>query len=114
MEELMFRRFALCCGLLVGLAYPVAAEESKSYTIIIKDHRFEPSELKVPAGQKIKLLVKNTDPTAEEFESHDLHREKVIPGGTEAVITLRPLDKGTYKFLGEFNEATAQGQIIAE
>lgn len=103
-------------GLLACLAaFPVAAaDEPNSYTITIKDHRFEPSELKVPAGQKIKLLVKNTDATAEEFESHDLHREKVIPGGTEAVITLRPLDKGTYKFFGEFHEETAKGQIIAE
>lgn len=110
----MVHRFILCCSLLVGLALPVMAEEPNTYTITIKDHRFTPSELKVPAGQKIKLLVKNDDPTAEEFESHDLQREKVIAGGTEAVITLRPLDKGTYKFFGEFHEATAQGQIIAE
>lgn len=93
---------------------PVSAAENPTYTITIKDHRFEPAELKVPAGQKIKLIVKNTDPTAEEFESHDLQREKIIAGGAEAVITLRPLDKGTYKFFGEFHQDTAQGQLIAE
>lgn len=112
----MFRRVLVSCALLLCLA-PLSAkaeEEPKSYTITIKDHRFTPSEIKVPAGQKIKLLVKNDDATAEEFESHDLHREKVIPGGSDAVITLRPLDKGTYKFFGEFHEETAQGKIIAE
>lgn len=111
----MYRHIVAACGLLLCLAGPVAAEETAaSFTITIKNHRFEPSELKVPAGQKIRLLVKNTDTSAEEFESHDLHREKVIPGGTEAIINLRPLDKGTYKFFGEFHQETAQGQIIAE
>jgi len=112
----MLRQIIFSCVLLVCLAplHAQAEEEPKSYTITIKDHRFTPSELKVPAGHKIKLLVKNNDPTAEEFESHDLHREKIIPGGADAVITLRPLDKGTYKFFGEFHEETAQGYIIAE
>ncbi len=111
----MYRQILAVSGLLLCLAAPVAAEEAtQSYTITIKNHRFEPSELKVPAGQKIRLLVKNTDASAEEFESHDLHREKVIPGGAEAIINLRPLDKGTYKFFGEFHEETAQGKIIAE
>lgn len=111
----MYRPIAAVCALLLCLAVPVAAEETPaSYTITIKNHRFEPSEIKVPTGQKIHLLVKNTDASAEEFESYDLRREKVIPGGTEAIINLRPLDKGTYKFFGEFHPETAQGQIIAE
>ncbi len=105
--------FAFAAGLVL-VAAPVLADDAVPYTITIKDHRFTPSELKVPAGQKIKLIVKNADDTAEEFESHDLHREKIIAGGSETTITLRPLDKGTYKFFGEFHQETAQGQIIAE
>lgn len=103
----------LLATLMLPTALAHAAEES-TYTITIKNHRFEPAELKVPAGQKIKLIVKNADTTAEEFESHDLHREKIIAGGAEALINLRPLDKGTYKFFGEFHQDTAQGQLIAE
>lgn len=102
-------------ALLAVLMAPSAqAEEPLTYTITIKDHRFDPAELKVPAGKKIKLVVKNEDKTAEEFESHDLHREKIIAGGAEASFTLRPLDKGTYTFFGEFNPETAQGKLIAE
>src|SRR5665647_2345769 len=37
--------------------------------LVIKGHRFEPAELKVPAGQRVKLTVHNQDPTPEEFES---------------------------------------------
>jgi plastocyanin len=82
--------------------------------LTIKDHRFTPAELKVPAGKKIKLIVDNQDATPEEFESHDLNREKVIAPKSKATIFIGPLKPGTYKFFGEFNQATAQGAVIAE
>jgi len=73
-----------------------------------------PAELEVPAGQKIKLLVDNQDPTPEEFESHSLNREKVIPGNSKAAIFIGPLKPGGYEFFGEFHQATAQGRIVAK
>jgi hypothetical protein len=82
--------------------------------LVIKNHRFEPTEVKVPAGQRIKLIVHNQDATPEEFESHSLNREKVVPGGTKASIFIGPLQPGRYTFFGEYNEATAQGAIVAE
>lgn len=84
------------------------------FALVIKDHRFEPAELKVPAGQKIKLIVHNQDSTPEEFESHELNREKVISGGAKATIFVGPLKPGRYPFFGEFNEKTARGALIAE
>lgn len=83
-------------------------------TLTIKDHRFDPARLEVPAGKKFNLLVKNLDPTPEEFESHDLKREKVIAGKGQATITIGPLKPGTYKFVGEYHEKTAQGQMVAK
>jgi hypothetical protein len=83
-------------------------------SIAIKNHTFDPSVLKVPANQRIKLTVQNLDNTAEEFESHALNREKVIPGGSKAVIYIGPLKPGRYEFLGEFNPATAKGVVVAE
>lgn len=82
--------------------------------LIIKNHRFEPAELKVPAGKRVKLTVHNQDSTAEEFESHDLNREKVVPAGAKAGIFIGPLKPGRYNFAGEYNEATAKGVVIAE
>ena len=93
-------------------AASAAAEEA--YLIVIKEHRMNPTELSVPAGQKIKLLVDNQDATPEEFESHTLNREKIIPGNSKATIYIGPLKPGTYEYFGEFNQSTAQGKIIAK
>lgn len=90
----------------------VPAEDTPTFEIIIKDHKFAPSVIEVPANRKIKLVIKNQDPTPEEFESYPLNREKVIPGGAQAIIFIGPLEPGTYPFFGEFNQATAQGKII--
>ena len=82
--------------------------------LVIKDHRFVPAEVRVPAGKKIKLVVDNQDASAEEFESHELNREKVIPAKSKANIFIGPLAPGKYPFYGEFHEKTAQGVVIAE
>jgi len=84
------------------------------YRLTIRDHRFEPSELRVPAGKKIKLIIDNQDKSAEEFESHELNREKVIPAKSTAPVYIGPLSPGRYPFIGEFHEKTANGVIIAE
>lgn len=82
--------------------------------IEIRDHLFFPDEVKIPANTKVKLLVKNMDPTAEEFESYELNREKVIAGNSQAFIFIGPLPAGVYPFFGEFFPKTAQGKVIAE
>ena len=104
----------LLLALGAGLPSHVAAASDNTFTITIKDHRFDPSELEVPAGKKLKLVVKNLDDTPEEFESHDLKREKIIAAKGQATINIGPLKPGTYKFVGEFNESTAQGRIVAK
>lgn len=102
----------LCCGL-VGSALPAKAEDPV-FRLTIREHRFDPAELQVPAGTKVKLLIKNLDSTPEEFESTELHREKVVPPGQEVSVFIGPLDPGTYPFFGDFNPKTAQGKIVAK
>jgi plastocyanin len=84
------------------------------FVLTIKEHRFTPSELRVPAGKKVKLIVDNQDATPEEFESHELNREKIIAPKSKASIYIGPLKPGKYPFFGEFNQATARGVVIAE
>jgi plastocyanin len=91
-----------------------AAENKSEYTIVIKDNKFDPETLTVPAGEKIKLLVDNQDATPEEFESHDMNREKIIAGNTQATIFIGPLQPGKYHYFGEFNMDSANGYIVAE
>ena len=104
------RRLLLCLALLPSLALAADLE----FTLIIRDHRFEPPEIRIPAGKKIKLLVDNQDATAEEFESHQLNREKVVPGKSKLPVFIGPLPPGRYSFFGDFHQQTATGVIIAE
>ena len=101
-------------ALVAGFSAPGALAADDTFSITIKDHRFEPSQLEVPAGKKLRLVIKNADPTPEEFESHDLKREKVIAGKGQATIAIGPLKPGTYMFVGEYHESTAQGRIVAK
>jgi plastocyanin len=97
-------------------AFPLSAvlANNDPYVLTIEDHRFNPAELKVPAGQKIKLTVHNLDSTPEEFESYELNREKMVPGGKSTSIYIGPLEAGRYPFFGEFHQDTAQGVIVTE
>ena len=82
--------------------------------LVIENHRFQPETVNVPVGQKIKLIIENRDATPEEFESHALNREKVIPAKSTATVYIGPLAAGSYPFVGEFNEKTAKGVIVAK
>ncbi len=105
--------FALAAAVLSVTAPPVRADEP-TFTLTIRDHRFEPAQLEVPAGVKFQLVVKNLDATAEEFDSKDLKREKVIAAGKSGIINLGPLNPGTYRYVGEYHEATAKGELVAK
>ena len=83
-------------------------------TLVIQGHRFVPAEMTVPAGRKIKLTVVNNDASAEEFESYELNREKVVAGKGRIVVFVGPLRPGRYPYFGEFNMDTAKGTLIAE
>jgi hypothetical protein len=108
---------ALCYAamglIMLTIPFSVPAEE---YTpsLTIKDHRFEPAELVVPANVKFKLLVKNQDATPEEFESYELKREKIVRGNSELTLYIGPLAPGSYPFFGDFHQDSARGRLIAK
>jgi hypothetical protein len=96
------------------LLLSTAAAAPPIFELEIRNHLFQPDELKIPADTKVKLVVYNRDATPEEFESFELNREKVIVGGGKAIIFIGPLPPGEYPFFGEFNPNTALGKIIVE
>ena len=96
-----------------GMSNRATAQEP-TITIVIRNHKFEPAEVRVPANKRVTITVLNDDPTPEEFESALMKIEKVIPGKSKATIRIGPLAPGRYPFIGEFNEATAKGVVIAE
>ena len=113
MRRLTFLPTFLLLATLTAAA-PACAAEEPELLLIIKNHRFEPAELIVPANKRVKLVVHNQDSTAEEFESHSLNREKVVPAGAKVSVFIGPLKPGRYEFFGEYNEATAKGAVVVQ
>jgi len=107
------RAVVLAVGLaaLGVLAAPAVAQE---FNLVIRNHKFEPEEIRVPAGKRVSIYVANEDATPEEFESATLKVEKIIPGKSKGLVRIGPLAPGRYEFIGEFNADTAKGVIIAE
>ena len=106
---------SLLIFLLPTCLLPISAVGAEpEYVLIIQNHKFEPTEVKIPAGKKVKLQIQNKDSTPEEFHSDDLKREKIILGNKTAFVLLGPLSPGRYKFMGEFHESTAQGVVVVE
>ena len=101
---------------LLALLFPVAAhaDDPPRLAITIHTHRFQPTELHVPANTAFVIDVQNDDTTAEEFESAELGVEKVIAGGRHLPVRVRALPPGRYPFMGEYHSDTAQGVVIAE
>jgi plastocyanin len=101
---------------LTALGLPAAADVAvaQDFNLAIRNHKFEPEEIRVPAGKRVSIYVSNEDATPEEFDSTALKVEKVIPGKSKGLVRIGPLEPGRYEFIGEFHADTAKGVVIAE
>ncbi|MDB6163509.1 MAG: hypothetical protein JWL98_941 [Xanthomonadaceae bacterium] len=107
-------RLALLTLLLSTTTSLAFANEPPEIRLVIRGHRFVPAQLVVPANTKVKLIVVNEDATPEEFESHELNREKVVVGGGTIPVYVGPLKAGRYPFFGDFHPDLAQGSLLVE
>ncbi len=89
----------------------VRADDTVALSLTIKDHKFDPAELHAPPGQTIAIQVKNLNTIVSEFESGDLHFEKIVPVGSAATVYVRPLQPGRYNFYDDFHRET-QGFLV--
>jgi len=105
---------ALATGFAAALLFsaPAAdAQDTVTLSLVLQNHQFVPAELHAPPGKQIAIHVKNKNDIVSEFESSDLHFEKIVPVGTEAVVYVHPLQPGRYNFYDDFHHAT-QGYLI--
>ncbi len=101
--------FVAACG---APLLPAAAVAAEPVQLTLKDHRFVPAEVSVPAGERFRIEVSNQDATPSEFESNDLRVEKIVVAGGKIIVMAGPLKPGTYKFFDDYHpEAT--GTITA-
>lgn|SRR5689334_1362242 len=101
---------------ILGAIVPAAraADKPGDIPLTAANQKFDPTEIKVKAGQPFVLVVTNNDPKkAIEVENKDLRIEKVVPAGKTVNIRVRALKPGTYVFVDDFNHA-AQVKIVAE
>ena len=106
----------LCASALLGAGLVIGsviarADEPVLLSITMKDHKFDPPELHAPPGKQIAIHVKNQNDIVSEFESSDLHFEKIVPVGSEAVVYVRPQQPGRYNFFDDFHHET-QGYLV--
>lgn len=100
-------------AVLISAAMTQLARAEETYKLTLKDHRFTPSELTVPADVRFLIEVENLDATPAEFESGDLRVEKFVVGGGKITIRMRALKPGTYKFFDDYHPDDAKGAVIA-
>jgi len=99
--------------LLFGFGSALAQSQYTNVEIVVKDKKFVPAELKVPANARIVIQVKNQDAVAMEFESKALKVEKVVAPNGEGLVRVGPLKPGKYEFFDDFNLSN-RGTLIVE
>ncbi|MDA8107253.1 MAG: cupredoxin domain-containing protein [Betaproteobacteria bacterium] len=109
-----FLRFLALSALAIGVASPALADELPTFNLVIKDARFIPQTIEVPANTKFKLVIRNDGPGPEELESDFPRKEKVLAEGATSFLVYQPLKPGRYRFFGDFHPDTAQGWIVAK
>jgi hypothetical protein len=98
------------CAMILGV-HVANADEPFTVSLTLKDQKFQPAEVHAPAGMPIMFRVKNLNPIVSEFESSDLHFEKIVPAGSEIVVHVRPQQPGRYNFYDDFHHET-QGFLV--
>ena len=113
--NLMFTlaHFTLVAALALPCALSAAVLVEPTVVLTLKNHRYEPATVTVPAGRKIHVHLINQDGTMEEFDSSDLRVEEDVTPHGQTDFTVGPLRPGAYAFMGEAHPATAQGRFTA-
>lgn len=98
----------------VAIAAPARAQELPAFEIVMKDGVFSPERLEVPAGKRIKLVLKNQGRGPAEFENLGMRVEKVLAPGVTSFVVLHNLRPGEYRFVDEFRPGGGTLTLIAK
>ena len=94
-----------------GAGAPASASEP--VRLVLKDNRFTPSDVRVPANERFRIELENKDATPAELESTELRVEKVVTPGGKITVMAGPLKPRTYTFADEYHPDTAKGTLTA-
>jgi heme/copper-type cytochrome/quinol oxidase subunit 2 len=100
-------------AILTLFAAPSARAADDSSQLRFHAGAVEPANLALPANTPVKLQVTNTTDAAVEFESFELHRERVVQPGQTITVYLPALPPGTYPFFDDFSHGAVKGEIVS-
>ncbi|MBI3044961.1 MAG: cupredoxin domain-containing protein [Betaproteobacteria bacterium] len=111
----MAQRLGRALVLLATVALTAAAaQDLPVFQIVMKDGRFSPERLEVPAGKRLKLVLKNEGRGPAEFENLSMRVEKVLAPGVTSFVVLHGLKPGEYRFVDEFRPDGGSLTLVAK
>jgi plastocyanin len=84
---------------LVGIESVSDSDKAGAIPLQMKGTRFAPSDIRIPAGQSAKLVIKNNDFAAHTFTVETLGIDVDFIPGTEKIVELSAVSAGTYPFV---------------
>ena len=100
-------------ALLIAFAVATARATDDSSQLRFHAGNVEPASLTLPANTPVKLQVTNAGDAAVEFESFELHRERVVQPGQTITVYIPALPPGTYSFVDDFSHGAVKGEIVS-
>ena len=91
-----------------------AAEAMPVFSIKALGGMLEPGVIEVPADTRFKIEIENEGIDPVEFESTELHIEKVLASGAKSYVVINGLKPGTYTFFDDFHPNTGKVQIVVK
>jgi len=107
---------ATAAAVLLAVVAPARAQaaEEPTFQIVFRNGAIEPKRLEVPAGTRFRLEIRNEDDAPAEFESVELHKEKVLAPHSQTVMVIRTLDPGEYSFFDDFHPGAPPAVLVAK
>jgi heme/copper-type cytochrome/quinol oxidase subunit 2 len=100
-------------AILAVFAAPSAFAADDSSQLRFAAGAVEPASLTLPANTPVKLRLTNAGDAAVEFESFELHRERVVQPGQTITVYIPALPPGTYPFVDDFSHGAVKGEIVS-
>jgi Cupredoxin-like domain len=98
----------------ISVAAVSFADESAIPQLRFDHGSFAPAMVTVPANKPFKVKVTNQSDAAIEFESFELHRERVVPPGETITVHMPSLAPGNYQFFDDFHHEVPKGRIVSQ
>lgn len=91
-----------------------SAGDDLLFRIQLKDGVVSPATISVPPDTRIKFELHNAGTSPAEFESEELHLEKVLAAGASSFLVIRRLSPGEFRFFDDFHPDVPGSALIVK